>query len=92
MPTAFPEDRLNELEAAIFAGRKIAAIKLYRELTGLGLKESKEAVERIEADLRARSPEKFTAPAGRGCSSSAARLLVVVTAVGLLAWIAVAWA
>ncbi len=30
-------------------GQKIAAIKLYREQTGAGLKEAKDAVERIEA-------------------------------------------
>jgi ribosomal protein L7/L12 len=30
------------------AGNKIEAIKLYREHTGLGLKESKDAVEALE--------------------------------------------
>ena len=32
---------------ALQSGNKIEAIKLYRELTGAGLKEAKDAVERI---------------------------------------------
>jgi ribosomal protein L7/L12 len=35
------------VEAALAQGNKIAAIKLLREATGLGLKESKDAVERM---------------------------------------------
>ena len=35
------------IEAALAQGNKIAAIKLLREATGLGLKESKDAVERM---------------------------------------------
>ncbi|MCP5397265.1 MAG: ribosomal protein L7/L12 [Sphingomonadaceae bacterium] len=34
-----------EVQAALAAGRKIEAIKLVREKTGLGLKEAKELVE-----------------------------------------------
>jgi len=36
-----------ELRAALASGKKILAIKRYRELTGLGLKDSKDAVERM---------------------------------------------
>lgn len=38
----------REIESAIAAGRKIEAIKLLREATGMGLQESKEAVEAME--------------------------------------------
>lgn len=34
-------------------GRKINAIKLYREQKGVGLKEAKEAVESMEAQMKA---------------------------------------
>lgn len=37
-----------EIESAIAQGHKIEAIKLLREATGMGLKESKEAVEAME--------------------------------------------
>lgn len=40
-------ETLGEVLAQIEAGRKIEAIKLYREATGNGLKESKLAVERL---------------------------------------------
>jgi len=39
----------DDVAALAGAGRKIEAIKLYRELAGVGLKEAKEAVEAIEA-------------------------------------------
>lgn len=37
----------REAEALLKAGRKIEAIKAYRDLTGVGLAEAKEAVERM---------------------------------------------
>lgn len=40
--------KLGELGQLVRSGNKIAAIKLYRELFGVGLKEAKEAVERLE--------------------------------------------
>jgi len=47
---------LAEVDPAILerirAGRKIEAIKLYRERYGIGLKDAKEAVEALERDLR----------------------------------------
>lgn len=56
------------IEKAIFAGRRIEAIKLYREATGEGLAEAKRAVEDLEVDLRRSSPEKFIASAHKtGC-------------------------
>ncbi len=42
--------QLQEIEGQIRAGRKIEAIKLFREYTGTDLKEAKDAVERIEAE------------------------------------------
>lgn len=40
--------RLGEVKRLVRSGEKIQAIKLYRELTGLGLAEAKEDVERLE--------------------------------------------
>lgn len=47
----------GEIRRALQAGRKIEAIKLVREQTGLGLKEAKDAVEAIEAALDPADPE-----------------------------------
>ncbi|HVH41764.1 MAG TPA: AAA family ATPase, partial [Labilithrix sp.] len=42
------EDGFTEIRELVKAGRKIEAIKRYRELTGAGLRQAKEAVETIE--------------------------------------------
>jgi ribosomal protein L7/L12 len=39
----------SEVRRLLSAGDKIGAIKVYRELTGLGLKESKDAVDALES-------------------------------------------
>ncbi len=71
---------LSPVAELLFAGRKIDAIKLYREQVkpGSGLKEAKEAVEQLEAGLRAKHPEKFTAQAKSGCMAVLAVLFFVV--------------
>jgi hypothetical protein len=53
-----PQD-LKEIQDSILAGRMIEAIKLYRQHSGLGLKEAKDAVEEMERKLRVESREKF---------------------------------
>ena len=47
-------------EALVRMGRKIEAIKRYRELHGVGLKEAKDAVEAFEAGKVASLPAKST--------------------------------
>jgi Ribosomal protein L7/L12 C-terminal domain len=42
----------NEIRELLLAGKKIEAIKQYRQAKGLGLKEAKDAVEIIEYELR----------------------------------------
>lgn len=46
LPPMTPE-QLGEVERLARAGDKISAIKLYRKLTGVGLKEAKDAVEKL---------------------------------------------
>lgn len=46
--TGMTPERMNAIVSAISRGNKIEAIKLYREATGLGLAESKDAVEAME--------------------------------------------
>jgi len=60
-------DRVRE---AVTSGRKIEAIKLLREETGMGLKEAKHAVEALERSLG-------LPPAKTGCSG-------LLTLVGLV--------
>jgi ribosomal protein L7/L12 len=42
-----PQPDLREVVGLLRAGKKIEAVKVYRRLTGAGLREAKEAVERI---------------------------------------------
>jgi ribosomal protein L7/L12 len=49
MDTPSLQKLLDDIKAELAAGNKIAAIKLYREATGAGLAEAKQAVELIEA-------------------------------------------
>src|SRR5262245_37581787 len=49
MSDQISEAKMSELAGLIASGRKIEAIKLYRELTGLGLAEAKYAIESLEA-------------------------------------------
>jgi len=81
------EAALAELSRLLFAGRKIDAIKFYREKMkiGAGLAESKEQVDRLESALRARSPEKFTMRPQSGCVSV---LTAVAAVVAMAAWLA----
>jgi ribosomal protein L7/L12 len=67
IPATINPERVNWIKEALFKGNKIEAIKLYRDGTNLGLKESKEAVEKIEDALRLQYPEKFTAKVNKGC-------------------------
>lgn len=42
-------DPMAEVHEHLRAGKKIQAVKVYREITGVGLKEAKDAVDRMEA-------------------------------------------
>jgi sugar lactone lactonase YvrE/DNA-directed RNA polymerase subunit RPC12/RpoP len=67
-------DAIAEVLRELRAGSKIGAIKVYRERFGVGLKEAKEAVERIEAGQPA-----GTVPASSGGPNPAVGCAVLVT-------------
>jgi len=49
----------KELESLLIQGKKIVAIKRYREMTGLGLREARDAVEVVEKALLLNGPTSF---------------------------------
>src|SRR4051812_10167619 len=69
MPGPGAADQTQQIIELLFAGRKIEAIKVYRTQTGAGLKEAKDAVENLEAELRISSPGFFAQKSGSGCAS-----------------------
>lgn len=85
---------LDDIKAEIAAGNKITAIKLYRDASGAGLAEAKEAVELIaagkppKAEGRAPQPDDaalqgITAAISAGSLIEAIRLHRAATGVGL---------
>jgi len=66
---------------ALRAGNKIDAIRQYREATGEGLKESKEAVEAYESI----HPELAPAPSCESNTCGPGRLMLALLALGLIA-------
>lgn len=84
MDSPVPADKLAAVKEAIFANRKIEAIKIHRQCTGSGLREAKDAVEKLEAELRTASPEKFMAERPRsGCLGV---IVVCVAITGFILW------
>jgi Ribosomal protein L7/L12 C-terminal domain len=80
------DEQVQQISGAIFTGRKIAAIKLYRQATNVGLKESKDFIEALEIRLRQESPGEFTAPpSSAGCLSNAGVLMVAAIMIYLIA-------
>ncbi|NLX96112.1 MAG: hypothetical protein GXY83_08045 [Rhodopirellula sp.] len=62
----------REVVSLLEQGKKIQAIKVYRERTGVGLKEAKDAVDAIAAERH------ILAPSGSGCLGIVLLFLMVV--------------
>lgn len=77
------DETRDEINEAIFAGRKIEAIKLYREATGEGLLEAKTFIETLTKRLREEYPDKMPEQAA-GCGSAV--VLFAVGAASILYW------
>ena len=73
------------IQTELFAGRKIQAIKLYRQASGLGLKEAKDAMEAYEVKLREQAPDRFTSTAKSGCAGMIV-LALLLTGIGGYCW------
>lgn len=77
MEIPVPDEVWAEIKKELYAGNKIQAIKIYRDVTKLGLKESKDAIEKLEAELRNADPSLFKS-SGAGCFSRAALFALTV--------------
>ena len=72
---ALTEEHKEEIRELMYAGQKIGAIKLCREITGLGLKDAKDFVEAMDYD-----EEKLPAPSTKsGCGSTAVLLILIIS-------------
>ncbi|NOZ21277.1 MAG: hypothetical protein GXP25_09320 [Planctomycetes bacterium] len=77
------EEQIQQINEALFAGRRVEAIKLYREFTGQGLKEAHDFIDVVHQELREKCPEKFeeSADKPKGCLGLLACLFLPVGAV-----------
>lgn len=75
-------EQIESIAHALAAGRTIEAIKIYRDATGKGLKDSKDFIDALIPKLKEQDPVKYAGLSrqGAGCAS------VVLLCVGLV-WI-----
>jgi Ribosomal protein L7/L12 C-terminal domain len=66
----------DQIRSLLLEGKKIEAIKIYREATGLGLKESKDAVEIVESELR--RGEQLPPKTKSGCFALISLILILL--------------
>jgi hypothetical protein len=85
MPVQPTPEECEAIAREIAAGRKIEAIRLYRQATDQDLLTAKEFVEKLTAELQEREPEKYGAPGSKsGCASAITVGLLAGAAVGAL--------
>lgn len=72
--SGIPDGDRFRIETSLLGGKKIEAIKIYREITGAGLKEAKHAVEQVEQNLRGQGR---LIPKPSGCMGMLASLLIL---------------
>jgi ribosomal protein L7/L12 len=78
-------ERTQEFYDALLAGRKIEAIKICREMTNCSLKEARDMVEQIMAELAEKHPGQVPKPSQSGCGTAALMLVLVLAAMALAA-------
>lgn len=72
-----PEHERQALLDAIYKRQTIDAVRRVRDVTGCGLKEAKDFVDRLAAELYAKDPGKFAAdPGKRGCLGLVAMITI----------------
>tara|TARA_R110002096_G_scaffold285473_1_gene479273 strand:- start:655 stop:912 length:258 start_codon:yes stop_codon:yes gene_type:complete len=76
MAAEISEEVLAQLIQLLESGQKIQAIKIYRETTGVGLKEAKEAVEALGVSAFGEKYSKMKT-SGSGCCTAIVLLLVL---------------
>jgi ribosomal protein L7/L12 len=78
----FDDKLIQDVTEALERGQKLEAIKLYRDASGKGLRESKEFVEALIPGLLEKDPERFAKLAKQGGGCGAAILAAV--SIGIL--------
>jgi ribosomal protein L7/L12 len=82
MDNSLSDEDVQQIMDAVFAGRKILAIKFYRQATKSSLLDAKNFIEALQVRLWQESPERFSAPPDKaGCARASAVLVSVAVAI-----------
>jgi len=81
------DEKIQAMADALAAGRKIEAIKLYREATGKGLKEAKDFIDALVPKLKEQDPEKYAALGETKSAGCAPTILVALAFVAATMWL-----
>src|SRR5215210_1180837 len=76
---------MEQIADSLAGGRKIEAIKRYREITGHDLKDSKAFIERLTVELREKDPVRFAPKTGRGCLAALLAAVFLLVTLGFTA-------
>jgi len=83
MSDQLSSEQIEEISQALIQKNKIAAIKIYRDATGQGLKESKDFIEALIPKLMEQDPQKF-ADLNKASGCAGMILLALMTSLGVL--------
>ena len=76
-PGSLSDDRMDEILDAVHAGKKLEAVKLYKEATGSSLAASKDAIENLMRQLESAQPGSVAHE--KGCLAT---MLILITLLG----------
>lgn len=74
------QNQIEEISQQLRLGRKIQAIKIYRQATGFGLKDSKDFIDQLETALRTEDPDSFKFQTPNGMAGA---VLLMIFAIAL---------
>lgn len=80
MSESLSDEEMEAVVEALAQGRKIEAIKIYREASGKGLRQAKEFIEDLIPKLVEKDPLKYEqiAKSGGGCAAAFAFAAVIL--------------
>jgi hypothetical protein len=74
------QEQVQQIIDALASGRKIEAIKIYRQATGKGLKEANDFLDAVIPELIEKDPEKYGKLAASRRAGCASVILLLITA------------
>ncbi len=82
------DEQWEQIDVELYAGKKIEAIKLFREYSSAGLKEAKDVLDDYERQLRAQYPDRFCHEAKKtGCLVAVSLLGSALMGLAVAAWL-----